>query len=63
VRSLAHGIYPPLLASAGLGEALRAAARRSPLPVTVAADMATPVSDADHLIDAEERFRVALTRQ
>ncbi len=38
VRSLAHGIYPPLLASDGLGEALRAAARRSPLPVTVRAN-------------------------
>jgi signal transduction histidine kinase len=37
VRSLAHGIYPPLLASAGLGEALRAAGRRSQLPVTITA--------------------------
>jgi signal transduction histidine kinase len=35
VRSLARGIYPPLLASDGLGEALRAAARRSPVPVTI----------------------------
>ncbi len=38
VRSLARGIYPPLLASDGLGEALRAAGRRSPLPVAVDAD-------------------------
>jgi signal transduction histidine kinase len=38
VRSLARGIYPPLLASDGLGEALRAAGQRSPLPVTIAAD-------------------------
>ncbi|HEU4735776.1 MAG TPA: histidine kinase [Solirubrobacterales bacterium] len=38
VRSLARGIYPPLLASDGLGEALRAAGQRSPLPVTVKAD-------------------------
>lgn len=38
VRSLAHGIYPPLLASDGLGEALRAAGRRSALPVTIAAE-------------------------
>ena len=38
VRSLARGIYPPLLASDGLGEALRAAARRSPLAVSVDAD-------------------------
>jgi signal transduction histidine kinase len=38
VRSLARGIYPPLLASDGLGEALRAVGRRSQLPVTVAAN-------------------------
>ena len=36
LRELAHGIYPPLLADSGLGEALRAAAGRSPLPVEVA---------------------------
>lgn len=35
LRELAHGIYPPLLADGGLGEALRAAGNRSPLPVTV----------------------------
>jgi signal transduction histidine kinase len=38
LRELAHGIYPPLLADSGLGEALRAAGNRSPLPVTVASD-------------------------
>jgi signal transduction histidine kinase len=38
VRSLARGIYPPLLASGGLGEALRAAGQRSPLPVSIHAD-------------------------
>ena len=38
LRELAHGIYPPLLADSGLGEALRAAANRSPLAVTVSAD-------------------------
>jgi signal transduction histidine kinase len=38
VRSLARGIYPALLASDGLGEALRAAGRQSPLPVSVSAD-------------------------
>jgi signal transduction histidine kinase len=38
VRSLARGIYPPLLASDGLGEALRAAGQRSPVPVTVELD-------------------------
>jgi signal transduction histidine kinase len=36
LRELAHGIYPPLLADSGLGEALRAAASRSPLSVQVA---------------------------
>ena len=35
VRDLAHGIYPPLLRQAGLPEALRAAATRSPNAVTV----------------------------
>jgi signal transduction histidine kinase len=37
LRDLAHGIYPPLLADSGLAEALRAAGRRSPLPVSVSA--------------------------
>jgi signal transduction histidine kinase len=35
LRELAHGIYPPLLADRGLGEALLAAANRSPLAVSV----------------------------
>jgi signal transduction histidine kinase len=38
LRELAHGIYPPLLADSGLGEALRAAGNRSPLAVSVTAD-------------------------
>jgi signal transduction histidine kinase len=38
LRELAHGIYPPLLADSGLGEALRAAGNRSPLAVTVVTD-------------------------
>ena len=38
VRSLARGIYPALLASDGLGEALRAAGRHSPVPVSIDAD-------------------------
>ena len=37
LRELAHGIYPPLLADRGLGEALQAAANRSPLEVAVRA--------------------------
>jgi signal transduction histidine kinase len=32
LRTLAHGIYPPLLSSGGLGEALAAACRRTPIP-------------------------------
>jgi signal transduction histidine kinase len=39
LRTLAHGIYPPLLMDRGLGDALRAAAGRSVLP--------TEVEDAD----------------
>jgi signal transduction histidine kinase len=35
LRSLAHGIYPPLLRERGLAEALRAAALRSPLATRV----------------------------
>ena len=38
LRDLARGIYPPLLADKGLGAALEAQARRSPLPVTVDSD-------------------------
>lgn len=38
LRSLAHGIYPPLLSSRGLGEALTAASRRASLPAHVEAD-------------------------
>jgi signal transduction histidine kinase len=37
VRSLARGIYPPLLADAGLSEALRAVGVRQGMPVTVEA--------------------------
>jgi signal transduction histidine kinase len=38
LRALAHGIFPPLLVSGGLPEALRAAATRSPLPVDLEVD-------------------------
>jgi signal transduction histidine kinase len=35
LRAVAHGIYPPLLESDGLGPALRAMERSSPIPVTI----------------------------
>ena len=38
LRDFARGIYPPLLADKGLGAALEAQARRSPVPVRVHAD-------------------------
>ena len=39
LRDLARGIYPPLLADKGLPAALEAQARKSPVPVTVRADV------------------------
>jgi signal transduction histidine kinase len=48
VRDLAHGIYPPLLREAGLHEALRAAATRSPLTITLdAADLTRHPADIE----------------
>jgi signal transduction histidine kinase len=41
LRELAHGLYPPLLASDGLVAALAAAARRSAIPVTIDANAIT----------------------
>jgi signal transduction histidine kinase len=38
IRALAHGVYPPLLSDQGLAEALRAAALRAPVAVTISAD-------------------------
>jgi signal transduction histidine kinase len=38
VRSLARGVYPAPLVDHGIAEALRSAARRSPLPVAVVAE-------------------------
>jgi signal transduction histidine kinase len=38
LRSLAHGIYPPLLSNAGLAVAMSAACRRAPLPASLEAD-------------------------
>jgi signal transduction histidine kinase len=39
LRALAHGIYPPLLSSAGLGDAMSAACRRAPLPASLEAEV------------------------
>ena len=39
LRALAHGIFPPLLASGGLAEALGAAVGRSPLSASLDADV------------------------
>src|ERR1700680_678786 len=38
LRALAHGIYPPLLSSAGLTDALSAACRRAALPASLESD-------------------------
>lgn len=38
LRSLAHGIYPPLLSSSGLGMAMSAACRRAPIPASLDAN-------------------------
>ncbi len=38
IRSLSHGVYPSLLADAGLAEALRAVALRTPIPASVHPD-------------------------
>lgn len=44
LRELAHGIYPPLLSNEGVGAALRAAARRSPLPTEVISEITSRFS-------------------
>jgi signal transduction histidine kinase len=38
LRDLARGIFPPILADAGLGAALDSQAKRSPMPVTLSVD-------------------------
>ena len=38
LRSLAHGIYPPLLSNSGLEMAMTAACRRAPIPAILEAD-------------------------
>jgi signal transduction histidine kinase len=39
LRELSHGLHPPLLSRLGLGPALRALARRSPIPVQLEVDL------------------------
>ena len=50
LRELARGVYPPLLTERGLVAALRSAARRSPVPVTL---------DADHFERPAQQVEVA----
>jgi signal transduction histidine kinase len=50
VRSLAHGVYPALLETHGLLEALRSAARRSPGPVVVRGDVGRYAADTEAAI-------------
>jgi signal transduction histidine kinase len=47
VRALAQGVYPALLTTYGLLEALRSAARRSPGPVTVRGEVARYPSETE----------------
>jgi signal transduction histidine kinase len=47
VRSLAQGVYPALLETHGLIEALRSAARRSPGPVTVRGEVSRYPPDTE----------------
>ena len=53
LRELAHGIYPPLLQSRGLPDALSAVARRSPVPVSL--DVA-PVGRLDRSVETALYF-------
>jgi signal transduction histidine kinase len=43
LRDLVRGIYPPVLADRGLGDAIKALALDAPLPVTVDADLPGPI--------------------
>lgn len=53
LRELAHGIYPPLLQSRGLPDALAAVARRSPVPVTLEV---APVGRLDRSVETALYF-------
>jgi signal transduction histidine kinase len=46
LRNVARGVYPPMLAQSGPVSALRAVARRSPIPVTIRASGVTRHSEA-----------------
>lgn len=66
LRELSHGVYPPLLAVAGLGPALRALETRSTAAITVGElpdRMPTSVERASYLLLGEfaERARAPLT--
>ena len=66
LRELAHGIYPAILAEAGLGPALETLADSAPIPVEVAARAAgrcSPAAEAAAYIAAEEGIRDAAERR
>jgi signal transduction histidine kinase len=53
LRELAHGLYPAVLVDHGLADALRSAARNSPVPVDVAI---APIGRLDPLTEAAVYF-------
>lgn len=63
LRELARGIHPAILTEAGLGPALRALARDSPVPTTARIDLpetiAEPVAAAAYYVVAEALANVA----
>ena len=66
LRDLAHGIYPAILAEAGLEVALETLADRAPIPVRVAAipfDSCGVDVDAAAYITVDEAIRDAAARQ
>ena len=54
LRALAHGIFPPLLMSGGLAEALPAAAARSALPTETGGTDMVGVADRMYLCRSSE---------
>jgi signal transduction histidine kinase len=66
LRELAHGIYPAILAEAGLGPALETLADAASIPVEVGASAAgrcSPAAEAAAYIAAEEGIRDAAERR